>query len=98
MTDLADSLPEFPRKVFTKFFTKICPSQKLRLHQVGGKTFLQIIKWLKDTKLLSKWSVFIMGKGSAESHTHLCQNLHCTKGGELAKSDDNIKLLRIIKS
>lgn len=52
--DLADSLPAFPRKVFTKFFTEIFPSQKLRFHQVDGKTFSQIIKWLKDTKLQQK--------------------------------------------
>lgn len=38
--NLAFSLPEFPRRVFTK----LSPFKKLRFHQVRGKTLFQIIK------------------------------------------------------
>lgn len=33
-----------------------------------------------------------------ESLTHLCLKLHRANGGELTMSNDNIKLVRIIKS
>lgn len=39
-----------------------------------------------------------MGKGPVEFHMHLCLKLHCANGGELTKPNDNIKLVRIIKS
>lgn len=96
--NLAFSLPEFPRKAFTKVFNKTSPFQKLRLYQVREKTLFQIIKQLKDRKLLQKWFLFRTGKGPVESPMHLCLKLHCANGGELTKCNDNIKLVGIIKS